>query len=192
MLIYFTFLFWKCTNPFSIRTAEPPILTGEKQLSKNLQNHPDSLLAKLRYAFLQKNSIYYQECLADSQEVGKNFVFVPEKNESFRFTNWSRQDEINYFSNLINQNDLDRIEIEFYDHAEWNAAPTSTDTLSTQFAYRINLIFRKRVETYQGRTVMKILRSTLSQWYIYHWEDFHPGREEQATWSTLKADYRYN
>ncbi|NOX38019.1 MAG: hypothetical protein GXO78_10825 [Calditrichaeota bacterium] len=192
LLIYFTFFFWKCTNPFSVRTPEPPILTGGKQLSKNLQNNPDSLLAKLQYAFLQKNVTYYEECLADSQEVGKNFVFIPEKNESFRFSNWSRQDEINYFTNLINQNDLERIEISFYDQTEWNAAPTSADTLYTQFAYRINLVFRKQVESYQGRAVMKILRSSLSQWYIFHWEDFHSGRDEQDTWSTLKANYRYN
>jgi len=182
-----------CTNPFSVRTPESPYPGNIIKPANSLQTDPDSLLSKLRYAFLQKNPTFYNDCLSDSNVTGRDFIFIPEKDETYRLTNWSRQDELNYFNNLINNRDLREIQIRFYDKSPWDATQTSTDTLQTQLSYEIKLKFRGREENYQGRSILKVLRSSLSQWYIFYWEDFKlTDHAADSTWSTLKATYRYN
>lgn len=193
-IVLFIFLtIWACTNPFSTRTPTVPAPTSSTQALNNLQNDPDSLLAKIRYAFNLKNSSFYIECLADSNQTGKGFVFVPEKDESYRLSNWGRQDELNYFNNLINNRDVQEIGIEFIDVLPWNSSQNSTDTLQTQFSYSIRLKFRTRSEVYQGRTFIRLLRSNFSQWYVFYWEDFKMSSQSpDSTWTTIKANYRYN
>lgn len=183
-------LVWSCTNPFSTRTPEEPD-TGGGRPSFNLQNDPDSLLAKLRASFALENVTYYQECFADSFQVNQNLVFIPENREMDRLNNWTLTDEINYFNNLINAQDLQNINIEFRDLSDWVQTPTSSDTQQVQFSYQITLQFRTKTEDYQGRSLVKILRSSASLWYIFHWEDFSNANGVNETWSTLKADYRY-
>lgn len=185
------FSVWTCTNPFSTRNPEEPE-TGSDRPSVNLQNDPDSLLSKLRQSFILKNVTYYQECLADSFQVNKSLLFIPDNREMDRLGNWDLSDETNYFNNLINAQDLETIGINFDDHSDWIQTPTSSDTLQVQFSYQIDVQFRTKSENYQGRSLIKILRSSTSLWYIFHWEDFKLTSNEQSdTWSTLKANYRY-
>lgn len=193
--IIFGFLLFgvmNCTNPFSTRSPEEPIINSNNQIS-NLQTDPDSLLSKLRRSFILKDITDYQECLSDSFQVGKNFIFVPENREISRMTNWSLQDEKNYFNQLINSGELQNIDIIFYDQTSWNnTPPTSVDTMETYFSYQMTFQFRTKTEYYQGRSLIKILRSPASLWYIFYWQDFRINPNDQFdTWSTLKANYRY-
>lgn len=192
--IIFSILFLiilNCTNPFSTRSPEKPIISSNNQTS-NLQTEPDSLLSKLRRSFILRDITDYQECLSDSLQVGKTFVFVPENREISRLVNWSLQDEKNYFYQLINSEDLQDVTINFYDQSSWNTTPTSSDTLQTQFSYQLTFQFRTKTEYYQGRSLIKILRSSAALWYIYYWQDFKLNANDlNDTWSTLKANYRY-
>lgn len=182
---------WSCTNPFSTRSPEAPNITGNQQ-SFNLQTDPDSLLSKLRNSFISMDVTDYQECLADSAQVGKSLTFIPESREIARLPDWNLQDEINYFNNLINTENLRNINVVFKDFSDWIPTPTSSDTQQIQFSYQLDLQFRTKTENYQGRSLIKILRSSSSLWYIFYWEDSKINSDDQeGTWSTLKADYRY-
>jgi len=179
-----------CTNPFSLRTPEPPILdSGQNVL--NLQSDPDSLLKKMIVAFKERNSTYYLETLASPETTGRTFVFVPEKSESYRFSGWNRTEEGNYFFNLINQPDLKGLTLRLFNPESWRQAPTSVDTLSTNISYEIVVQKITHTERYVGRAAFTVIRNSFSQWYIWRWEDFKL-RDEQTenTWSTLKANYR--
>ncbi|RMG64877.1 MAG: hypothetical protein D6715_09050, partial [Calditrichaeota bacterium] len=92
-----------CTNPFSVRSAQPPRASNQPQDTNRLQTDPDSLFKKLQLAFQTRNINFYRECLADSNQVGRDFRFIPEQNERDRLRGWTLQDEFTYFSNLINQ-----------------------------------------------------------------------------------------
>jgi hypothetical protein len=189
---FLLFIILSCTNPFSTRSPEDPIINSNNQIA-NLQTDPDSLLSKLRQSFILKDITDYQECISDSFQVGKNFVFIPENREISRMTNWSLQDEKNYFNQLINSGELQNIDIVFYDQLSWNNTPaTSVDTMETYFSYQMTFQFRTKTEYFQGRSLIKILRSPASLWYIFYWQDFRINPNDQHdTWSTLKANYRY-
>ncbi len=179
-----------CTNPFSLRTPEPPILdSGQNVL--NLQSDPDSLLKKMQVAFAERNSTYYVETLASPETTGRTFVFVPEKSESYRFTGWNRTEEGNYFFNLINQPELKGLTLRLFDAEAWRQAPTSVDTLTTNVSYEIVVRKITRTERFVGRAAFTVIRNSLSQWYIWRWEDFKQQDDQiEGTWSTLKANYR--
>ncbi len=186
-------LFLACTNPFSTRGVQDPERGGDSGSKNNLQTDPDSLLAKMKYAFQFENVNYYQEILADSSQVGKNLIFVPQKDEKFRFTGWNLKDETNYFSNLINRANVKSVRLTFSHVQPWNTTPTSTDTVQSQMDYLITVQFRTKTEKYQGQSIFYLLRSPLSKWYIFRWEDLKlESSGSDSTWSTLKATFRYN
>lgn len=184
-------LLWACTNPFTVRDAQPPRASNQPQDTNRLQTDPDSLFKKLQLAFETRNINFYRECLADSNQVGRTFRFVPEQNERDRLRGWSLQDESTYFSNLINQADLKSIQLTLSDKVSSGAPVSTTDTLQFQYRYKIELRFSNRREVYRGRANFDVLRSPLSLWYIFRWEDLPlSGEHSDSTWSTLKAIYR--
>ncbi len=189
-LIFFTGFIAACTNPFSLRTPEPPVLnSGQNTL--NLQSDPDSLLKKMQIAFAERNSTYYMETLSSPETTGKEFVFVPEKSESYRFTGWNRNEESNYFFNLTNQADLQGVTLRFYEKEEWRQYAGSVDTLTINVSY--DIVVKKLTESqrFTGQAAFTVIRNKLSQWYIWQWEDFKRSDDQtEGTWSTLKANYR--
>ena len=183
-----------CTNPFSTRNPEEPDLTpGNGVSGRSLQTVPDSILSKIKKAFRFRDPQSYKECLVDPLEVGTPFTFTPEKDEISRFVNWSRDDEILYFTNFVNNEELTLVNLTFSEVDAWTTISASTqDTLQTSLNYTIDVEFRTKTEHYQGRSILRILKSTSELWYIYQWEDFKLRSSlVDSTWSTLKANYRY-
>ncbi len=179
-----------CTNPFDTRKPEEP--TSEDNLpSSTLQSNPDSLLTKIQLAFKLKDTKSYGDCFADSLQLGTGFTFIPESDESPRLINWSRNDEINYFNKFVNAEDLQEVNIEYSDRIPFVTFNNSPDTLQGQFNYRITAEFKSKTESYQGRSIVNILKSQPSLWYVFKWEDFKIDSDTaDSTWSTLKANYR--
>lgn len=186
---FLAFLYFGCTNPFSTRSPEDPDLGGGRP-SSQLQTDPDSLLSKLKSSFGLRDVTDYQECLADSFQIGKNFVFIPENREINRLANWNLQDEANYFNKLINSDGLEDINISFNTPNAWTFI--SADTQQIEFSYQIEVEFITKTEFYQGTSIIKILQSSSSLWYIFYWQDLKINSNDPSdTWSTLKANYRY-
>lgn len=186
---FITCLFLYCTNPFDTRTPEPPSQGSPgTPIGNKLQNDPDSLIAKMKLAFQLRDAQLYSECFADSFLVGANFSFVPEQDEAPRLINWTLIDEENYFSNFVNNENLLTIKLR---DSILSSIKTSPDTFQTEFSYLITAEFRTKTERYQGRSILRILKSTNELWYIYRWLDLKMGNEvDDSTWSTLKANYR--
>ncbi len=194
MLLVMLVGFTNCTNPFSTRNAEEPDLgSGRTVNGKSLQTNPDSLLRKVEKSFQFRDPQSYKDCLADSLEVGTEFHFVPEKDEQFRFLNWTRDDEVLYFTNFVNNQEIVSTALMFTDITPWTPiTPSTQDTLQTSFNYLIDVKFRTKRERYQGRSILRIFKSSTELWYIYQWEDFKlQTAVTDSTWSTLKANYRY-
>lgn len=189
VIVILSLAVFSCTNPFSTRTPETPNLGGGRPKSL-LQTDPDSLLSKLRSSFTLKDITDYQECLADSFQVGKNLIFIPENREINRLVDWNLQDEANYFNKLVNSDGLRDITITFDTPNTWTFL--SADTQQIEFSYQIEVKFITKTEFYQGTSIIKILKSSSSLWYIFHWQDLKINANDPSdTWSTLKADYRY-
>ena len=179
-----------CTNPFSTRSPEEPDPNaGQPTTGNNLQNTPDSVIAKIKLSFEQRNPQLYLDCLADPVRIGTFFVFFPEQDEAARLVNWMLSDEKQYFNNFVNSEDLLKVELK---DSVLSSFTTSLDTFRTEFIYKITAQFRTKTDRYQGRSILGLLRASGDQlWYIYEWVDLRAGDEtSDSTWSTLKADYR--
>lgn len=179
-----------CTNPFDTRAPEEPDPGGGPPTTGNdLQNNPDSVIAKIKLAFEQRNPQLYQDCFADPFKIGTPFLFFPEQDEAARLVNWTLTDEKQYFNKFVNSEDLLKVELE---DSLLSSFTTSLDTFRTEFLYEITAEFRTKTDRYQGRSILGMLRASGDQlWYIYEWVDLRAGDDtSDSTWSTLKADYR--
>ncbi|MEJ2634802.1 MAG: hypothetical protein P8184_05865 [Calditrichia bacterium] len=189
-IISFIFLIG-CTNPFGTREPDKPRSNNPTQPINSLQNYPDSLLAKFKYAFGQKDINYYMQCLADSTLINARFVFIPQQNESYRLPFWTREDEFNYFNRLINNKDINNLLLQIYNVQDWTILGASQDTMQTRFSYEIEIDYKLKKEFYRGQSIFKIVRSPQTLWYVYFWEDLQANSNDaDSTWSTLKANYR--
>ncbi len=190
LLVLLTALIMHCTNPFTTRTPEAP--EGDNTLSRNLQTDPNTILTKIQQSFQQRDTQNYFDCLADTVQFRNGFNFVPEQAEADRLNNWQREEERTYFFNLINADELDRLQVDILEQTFPAPVTTSPDTLEMDFAYLITVKFRTKTERYQGRSILKILKSTGELWFVYEWLDLQDtdGDVSDSTWSTLKANYR--
>lgn len=192
LFVYLIFLAG-CTNPFSTREPDTPALSTAPQAVNSLQNHPDSLFSKLKYAFKEKNVNFYLECIVDPARLNTGFTFIPHQNEMSRLLSWTRQDEYNYFNGMVNDENTVSLDLQIYSIQDWTLTGASQDTMQSRFSYEITLKFKTKKEVYKGRSIFKILRSSQSLWYVYYWEDLQlEANQAGGTWSTLKALYRYH
>lgn len=177
-----------CTNPFNTRTPEEPA-SDEPPTNTPLQNDPGTILDKIQLAFREKDIRLYSDCLADPSLVNASFIFLPEAQEISRFSNWTKADEINYFNNLVNNDTLIQVKLEYNIETFKIIAQ---DTVQIDFSYSITAEFRKKTESYQGRSILDILESSASLWYIFRWVDLRLDTDAliDGTWSTLKANYQ--
>jgi hypothetical protein len=189
---FILFFLVSCTNPFSTREPEQPVLTSTPQAVNSLQNHPDSLFTKIKYAFKEKNVNYYLDCLIDPTRWHINYTFIPHQHEMSRLISWNRQDEYNYFYGIINDENTISFDLQIFSIQDWTLIGASQDTMQSRFSYEIALNLKNKKEYYRGRSIFKIFRSPQSLWYIYYWEDLQlEANQTEGTWSTLKASYRY-
>lgn len=190
LFVLLTALLMHCTNPFTTRTPEAP--EGDNTLSRNLQTDPNTILTKIQQSFQQRDTQNYFDCLADTVQSRSGFNFIPEQAEADRLNNWQREEERTYFFNLINTDELDRLQVDILEQTFPAPVTTSPDTLEMDFTYLITVKFRTKTERYQGRSILKILKSTGELWFVYEWLDLQgsDGNVSDSTWSTLKANYR--
>ena len=183
-----------CTNPFATRSVEKP------ETDKNSDNfdQPTSsevVLSNLRYALIQKNVSNYMSCFIDTSLV-KSFVYRFKPDESFpaeRFQGWSLIDEENYFINVFTEPGT--VSFEYIDAIEditFTPISAAIDSVQTSpFEYKLQVELDS-LATFSGIARMKLVKNSNSLWAIYYWEDTRNAEGYPNTWSSLKADYRYN
>lgn len=185
-------LFAACANPFSTRSPENPESgSGQTPIDNTLQTNPNTILAKIAQTFRLKDSRSYLECFATETMIPGGFHFVPENDESARLSNWTVQDENNYFTNFTSI--VQTATIDFSNESPPTPVRISQDTLQIDFNYLITAQFRTNTERFQGRSIIRILKGSNQLWFIYEWEDLRLETDENPiTWSTLKANFRYS
>lgn len=178
-----------CTNPFSTRTPEDPDLSSTQPTSFNLQNDPNTLLAKIQQTYEFKDSKSYKDCFANPSIHPDGFLFIPDQNEASRLTNWILDDEERYFTNLVNKFD---VTFDFNpEEAVPQPIPGTSDTMLLEFDYTITASDDiLGTERYEGRSVMRLLKTPQEIWFIYRWLDLQEASKSDSTWSTLKANFR--
>ena len=188
LILYIVFIAG-CTNPFSTRTPEDPDLSSTQPTSFNLQNDPNTLLAKIQQTYEFKDSKSYKDCFANPSVFPGGFLFIPDQNEASRLTNWILDDEERYFTNLVNKFD---VVFDFNpEQAVPQPIPGTSDTMLLEFDYIITASDGiLGTERYEGRSVMRLLKTPQEIWFIYRWLDLQEASKSDSTWSTLKANFR--
>ena len=188
LLLAFAVLF-SCTNPFSTRAIENPG-TSQKSDIFDSPTSPDKVFSNLEYALEQNNVVNYMSCFSDtSVNAPFAFTFVPDPTIQWNeFLNWQLEDERNYLNKLI-QNKF-RISFEFIDDPKPQSLDNSIDLAETiYFRYELRTAGDEE-RVFRGKARMKLVKSDLSLWSVYFWEDLRDDPENPDTWSMLKSLYR--
>jgi hypothetical protein len=187
-----------CTNPFSTREPEPPDTTGNIQGFEDARD-TDQLLNNFERAIEEKNITEYINCFANP-DVGhqKSFRFVPEPGLVDYFLDpWSLRDEENYFRKMTEEQRVDfpRLTFNTLDEPVFQplnlAAPD--DSMETNiFRYQLTVAEVDTQKIYTGQMKLRVFqsRSTDSNWYIYHWNDYAIDENFESSWSFLKFENR--
>ncbi|GAB4188179.1 MAG: hypothetical protein Kow00108_24900 [Calditrichia bacterium] len=181
-----------CTNPFSLRDPEAPGGNSNDQRLE-LQLNPDSLMSKLKLAFLEKNNQLYSDLFASGVIDSVYFMFKPTAYWTERFVNWDYTDETIYFDNMVKQKSIGSISIKMASKTEWFTFTTSPDSLQARYEYHIQIQENNSYSHYRGESIFKIYRANDSYYRIYYWEDLVLNdQSSDSTWSALKTRFRIN
>jgi len=180
-----------CTNPFSVRDAEPPDILNNSDTYER-PTLSETVLTNLRYALTQKNSTNYEKCFVDENN-SSNFVYKflhDQRIEGSLFNDWSLTDEIQYFSNINKSDTLKSINLSFSDSLKFRPVLTHPDSVLTNFNYDLLLVFKESSFLYKGQSTIKLVKDNNSLWAIYFWEDRPTIDNYENSWSKLKLKFR--
>jgi len=189
-LIIFLF-FASCTNPFSVREAEPPnILDNSDTFERPTLS--ETVLTNLRYALTQENITNYEKCFIDANNTSNyTFKFLHDQRiEGSLLNDWTIADEIQYFSNIINSDTLKSINLSYSQMQSYQQISTHPDSVWTSFNYDLLLTFTESSTVYKGQSIVKLVKDINSLWAIYYWEDRPTSDNYENSWSILKLKFR--
>jgi len=191
ILIIWILFFSQCTNPFSVRDPEEPVISSDIYETPNTY---DVVLSNLRYAIIQTNVSNYEKCFISNLEF--QFRFLPDRRiEAGLFADWSVNSELEYIKKIntdINDNIIKRISVDDFDltDSDFTQVATSWDSVQTKyFDYNITIVTPNDTLKYSGQSKMKLVKDANSLWYIYYWEDIANSDNNYNTWSYLKKFY---
>ncbi|MGH1364404.1 MAG: hypothetical protein ACRBF0_12670 [Calditrichia bacterium] len=172
-----------CTNPFATRMPEPPT-SGDNLVTS--QSDPEQLIAKIRSAFDVQLSSTYEQCF-DSL-----FTFLGAGSDASELSNWDRMREIAYFQQLVQDEQVESAVLNLPEDGDPVFTPITQDEEEVRFQYEILLGLRtgQRVERYQGRVILRVVKSSQENWFVRSWQDLETTSGNDSTWSTLRAKYR--
>ncbi len=181
--ILLVFLLVGCTNPFATRTPDPPD-SGDNLVTS--QSDPEQLIAKIRSAFEVQLASTYDQCF-DSL-----FTFLGAGTDASELSNWDRMREIAYFEQLVQDEQVQTAELSIPDATDPVFVPITQDEEEVRFGYEIRLELRsgQRLERYQGRVILRVVKSSQENWFVRSWQDLEIEAGYDSTWSTLRAIYR--
>ncbi|CAN5416662.1 hypothetical protein BH10BAC5_BH10BAC5_19000 [soil metagenome] len=151
---------------------------------------PSIVIDNFISAISQKDINNYSNCLSDTSNSGRRFVFIPDVQSQSNypvFNSWDRNKETGYFTNLVNQTSLESPSNLFLSNV--------TSTLSNDSAvYNADYLF---LFTHNRTNLTKTARGSLrfnirvdgrNLWSINSWSDFK-SQASDTTWSVVKANF---
>lgn len=181
-----------CTNPFSTREPEQPIVSNVKY---DPAISSDIVLINFKQAIENKDIEEYMRTVIDPvKDPIHSFRFIPEPHFQNDFANaWTVDDERDYFTQLTRSenNDYPKLAFSFLDSVILTPiTPISIDDSveSNNLNYEFRVDYGDSTEVYKGIARFKLFHSKLppEHWYIYFWRDNAIEREFNATWTFLK------
>ncbi len=180
-----------CTNPFSVREAEPPDISNNSDTYEE-PFRSESVLSNLKYALIQKNITNYEKCFVSvNSATSFTYNFLHDQRiEGSLLSDWTLTDEIQYFGNIINSDTLKSIEINFTNNLSHQQITTHPDSVWTGLDYDLSLIFNESFFNYKGQAIFKLVKNKDGIWSIYYWEDRPATDNYENSWSILKLKFR--
>lgn len=164
---------------FHTRSSEPPITQrGNFQPATTT----DILLQNLQNSFKDKLMDNYMACFSD-----KIFSFSPSAGSVSRYSilqNWTRQDEGQFFNNLINSVPQNSIITLSFSKTELIPQGDST-SYSAKYTITVPFLDEQKPKLYQGNLHFTMIRDSKLQWVISYWMDIKD--EQYPSWSELKG-----
>ena len=172
---------------FSTRDVETP--TGPRSIFTP-PTSPSIVLDNFISAISQKDINNYVNCLSDTTNGGRRFVYTPDVESQSNypvFSNWDRNKENNYFTNLVNQTSTESPSNLFLTNVSStlsnDSAVYSADYLFVFYHNRTNL-----TKTARGTLRFNIRTDARNLWSINNWIDFK-SQATDTTWSVVKANF---
>lgn len=178
-----------CTNPFTVRDAEPPTDNSDTFENPTLA---ETVLLNLRFAMMQENVTNYEQCfIGDHNSSNHKYRFINDPRiENERFKNWTANDEKQYLSTIINSDSLKSISLTYLDSLSYKSISTVPDSVWTSFNYYLGITFNDSTYKYKGHSKIKLVKDENSLWSIYYWEDIPNAENYLNTWSILKLKFQ--
>ena len=180
-----------CTNPFSVRDAEPPDILNNSDTYEE-PHLSETVISNLRYALVQENITNYEKCFVNvNSATAFTYKFLHDQRiEGSLFNDWTLTDEIQYLSNIINSDTLKSINLNYSNEESHQQISTHPDSVWTKFDYYLSLTFDDSFFDYKGQSIIKLVKNNQGTWAIYYWEDRPATDNYENSWSILKLNFR--
>lgn len=164
---------------FNTRTPEDPRTPrGNYQPATT----PEILIENMQNSFKDKLNDNYMACFSD-----KIFTFSPSAGSVSRYSflqSWTKQDEGQFFNNLINSVPQNSIITLSFSNPELNPQGDSA-SYSAGYAISVPFLDEQKPKYYQGNLHFTMIRDSRLQWVISYWMDIKD--EQYPSWSELKG-----
>lgn len=191
ILLFLLTLYFSCTNPFTVREAEQP---GINKSSDNYEEPfiSETVILNLEYAINQGNITNYEKCFVNEySSTPFTYKFLHDQRiETNLLNDWTLDDEIQYFSNIINSDTLRSLDIVLSQMLPHQQITSFPDSVWTGFDYDISLTFDDSYFNYKGHTILNLVKNNQGIWAIYYWEDLPSSDNYENSWSLLKLKFR--
>jgi hypothetical protein len=168
---------------FEVRNPENP---SDPKSGYKVPFEPQDVIQNLISSFKDKNADDYKKNFAAAPLANRDFFFVPSGNVLSSFpTEWTIDQEFQYFNNLITRTPADfpislNFSNELYDvHA---------DSTIYSADYSISVpVLNSEPKVYNGSLKFTMVTDINSAWVIYFWEDI--AKAGSKSWSELKLEF---
>lgn len=165
------------------RDPEKP---STKRSNFEIASTPEILFNNLRNSFSDKVVENYLMCFADPSFSTNEYVFEPAIEVASQFSNWSLQQEEDYFNNLKSIVEEDSPIFLTLNETDSQREGESADYF---FDYEIiiNSEDKRIIDSFKGSAHFKIELDSRQQWVITVWKDYQI--DENVSWSELKGRF---
>jgi len=173
---------------FSTREAENPVQSRNTWIPATTI---DILIENLKSSLSEKSTENYLKCFIDSALTKRSFSFIPSTesyaNYSALFSNWTLQNEKNYFENLkskIKEGGTITLSV-------FNIDRGTIQGDSVIYSADYSLVVDHSVESFpkefRGHLQFTLFRNLKGEWSVLNWKDSK--NTESFTWSELKGRF---
>lgn len=171
---------------FDPRDPEPPTQGSGSFLPPVSR---EIVIENLRNAIAEKNIPNYMKCFSDSAAGLRGFTFVPSANVITQLSDWDREDEQNYFTNLTSAQDgVSSLEV----NGTFASISSDTADYESQYTFIFDHDRKSRFPIVARGSLQFSLEVDINSglWSIYYWKDIQTS-DSIRTWSEFKREFRY-